>query len=212
MSSSVNLAPKRFTAATLYEAAGRRGALPREIGILNDRDRVWGPARTVDSAPGDNIWIHRAIEHAQRGDIIVVTTGGMIDAGYWGELMTRAAMRAGVAGLVIDGCVRDVSRIKELGFPILCRGACLEGTTKMPAAVGSTGQPIKLGDTTIIPGDLVVGDCDGAVVVRQSDTPDVLWNAEQREKAESVILQRLTDDGTSLLDLLAESLVMKPEQ
>ncbi|MGH9203470.1 MAG: RraA family protein [Vicinamibacterales bacterium] len=206
MSSNANAGAKRFASATLYEAAGGRGALPRGIRSPSDHDGVWGPALTVASAPGDNIWIHRAIDRAQHGDVMVVTTGGMFDAGYWGDLMTRAGIRAGIAGLVIDGCVRDVGRIKEHGFPVFCRGICIRGATKRSDAVGSIGEPITVGDTTIVGGDLVVGDGDGVVVVPKYEVQDVLRKAAQRESAEAAIRQRLSRDGTPLLDLLVEFL------
>ncbi|WP_067929419.1 4-carboxy-4-hydroxy-2-oxoadipate aldolase/oxaloacetate decarboxylase [Alicyclobacillus shizuokensis] len=189
-----------YSSATLHEAAGQRGALPSAIKPLEPDWKVCGRAVPVSSPPGDNLWLHRAIYAAQPGDILVVHTGGAYEYGYWGDVMTTAALARGLGGLVIDGCVRDGKVLRELGFPIFARGLCIRGTRKDPSGAGSIRLPIRIDDAVVQDGDLVVGDADGVVVVPQADVEATLVRAQQRERHEEevrVLLRR----GASTLDI-----------
>ena len=129
-------------AATVHEAYGRRGALPSEIKPVDAGFTVCAPAFTVDCPAGDNLWIHHAVYAAQPHDVLVVHTRGEREAGYWGEILSRAAIARELSGLVIDGGVRDVERLVEIGLPVFAANVCIGGTAKDPApAVASARRP-----------------------------------------------------------------------
>jgi 4-hydroxy-4-methyl-2-oxoglutarate aldolase len=188
----------RLGTATLYEASSQRGALPSAIKPISSTIGLAGPAFTVETSPGDNLFIHRALAAAAPGDVLVVATSAHHDAGYWGDLMTVAALARGIAGLVIDGCVRDSESIRRLGFPVFARGLSIRGTRKDPGAPGSLRTGIHLGDARIEPGDLVVGDADGVVVVSGASAAEVLEKAREREKREAGVIERLRKGETTL--------------
>lgn len=177
--------------ATLHEAGGKIGVLPPVIKPVAPRFRLCGPALTVHSPGGDNLWLHRAIEAARPGDVLVVHVGGAYEHGYWGEIMTTAAKVKGLAGLVIDGCVRDGVLLDEIGLPVFARGLCIRGTGKDYGAIGWLNEPVLFGETRVEAGDLIVGDADGVVVVPRRSAADVVARAQQREAAEAAILGRV---------------------
>jgi 4-hydroxy-4-methyl-2-oxoglutarate aldolase len=189
---------RRLGAATLHEASGQRGALPSAVKPISTAMRVAGPAFTVATPPGNNLWIHRALPAAERGDVLVVATSGHYEAGYWGDIMTVAALERGIAGLVIDGCVRDSEAIARLQFPVFARGLSIRGTGKDAAAPGSLQQRITLGDVTVEPGDLVVGDADGVVVISRAKVTEVREKARDRERREAEVMERLRKGETTL--------------
>jgi 4-hydroxy-4-methyl-2-oxoglutarate aldolase len=191
---------RNLSAASLHEAAGKQGALPAAIKPLSPAFRLCGWAFPVKSPPGDNLWLHRAIYEAAAGDVLVVHTGGFTEAGYWGEIMTQAAIERKHAGLVIDGGVRDSQRLIALAFPVFSRGICIQGTSKDPSGKGTLRAPIQLGDIVIRYGDLVVGDADGVVIIAQESAADVIEKAHARDAAEAVILERLSR-GERTLDI-----------
>jgi 4-hydroxy-4-methyl-2-oxoglutarate aldolase len=189
-----------FSSATLHEAAGRAGALPSAIKPVAPGFRIAGPARTVATAAGDNLWIHRAIDAAAPGDVLVVDAGGAHEWGYWGEVMSAAALSLRLGGLVSDACVRDGERLARLGFPVFARGLCIRGTVKVAAAPGALDRPIRLGDVTVHPGDLVVGDGDGVVALPHASVQATLAAAAAREANEALILERIKA-GARTLDI-----------
>ncbi|HSF20240.1 MAG TPA: RraA family protein [Vicinamibacteria bacterium] len=190
--------PGAFGSATLHEAAGQTGALPSAIKPIALGMRVHGPAFTVRSAPRNNLWLHRALADAAPGDVLVAEVGGWYEAGYWGDIMTVSAQTRGIAGLVLDGCVRDIERIASCGFPVFSRGACIRGTSKDPDASGALGEPITMGEVTVHPGDLVIGDADGVVIVPRDAVDEVLAKARKREANEAEIMNRLRRGETTL--------------
>ncbi|CAN5358696.1 RraA family protein [soil metagenome] len=179
-----------YPTATLHEAYGGRGAFPSVLRPIDPRRPLFGRALTVEAALGDNLWIHRALLEVKRGDVLVCTVGGDFEHGYWGEILTVAAMARGVAGLVIDGGVRDAGRIEALGFPVFCRCLCIRGTTKGIGA-GRIGGQVKFGDCIIETGDLIAGDRDGLVAVKASDVDAVAQASAAREAKEAAIIERL---------------------
>lgn len=186
--------------ATLHEAGGRIGVMPREIRPMAAAFRVCGPALTVHSPGGDNLWLHRALYVARPGDVLVVHASGAYDHGYWGEIMSAAAKARRLAGLVIDACVRDGAMLEAAGFPVFARGLCVRGTGKDFGATGWLNHPVRIGDVTVNAGDLVVGDGDGVVVVPRERAADVVARSVQREADEAAILQQL-QAGASTLDV-----------
>ncbi|PZC47975.1 MAG: 4-hydroxy-4-methyl-2-oxoglutarate aldolase [Chloroflexi bacterium] len=189
-----------FHSADLHEAAGGVGALPSGLKPVSPQFLVCGPAVTVVSPPKDNLWLHRALYAAKPGDVLVVDTGGYYEAGYWGEIMSHAAKEAGLAGMVIDGCVRDGLDIIEIGFPIWSRGLCIRGTSKDKNAVGAYNVPVRIGEITVFPGDLVMGDADGVVVIEQSTVEDVLVKTQARVDKEAETIRQI-HDGIRTVDL-----------
>lgn len=184
--------------ASLYEASTHRGALPSAIAPIWPGARVTGRALTVQSPPADNLWLHHAIYRAEPGDVLVVQVSGHFEAGYWGEIMAVAAQVRGIAGLVIDGGVRDRDAIRDLGFPVFARNLCIRGTAKSPTARGAIGAPVTIGAVTIETGDLIVGDADGVIALRPDEAEATLQRARQRDAREQDILARLRAGETTL--------------
>jgi 4-hydroxy-4-methyl-2-oxoglutarate aldolase len=187
-----------FPAATLHEAAGKIGALPHAIKPVSPSFRLSGPAITVHSPGGDNLWLHRALYIAEPGDVLVVSVSGAYEHGYWGEIMSTAAKVRGLAGLVIDGCVRDAVLLEEIGLPVFARGVCIRGTSKDFGARGWINAPTLFDDVTVIPGDLIVGDRDGVVCIPRLQVPPVVDASRTRTVDETRALQRLTAGESTL--------------
>ncbi|KIX10828.1 4-carboxy-4-hydroxy-2-oxoadipate aldolase/oxaloacetate decarboxylase [Dethiosulfatarculus sandiegensis] len=184
--------------ATIYEAQGGVGALPIYIRPLFPWMKLCGPAFPVLSCGGDNLMAHAAAAQAGPGDILVIGTGHYLAGGLWGDILTLAAQKRGIAGLLTDGCVRDSNTINEMKFPVFSAGVFMGGTTKKNK--GTMNQSIKLGGVMISPGDIIVADSDGAVVVAAEKASDVLKAALARE-AEEEEKRRKIESGVSTLDL-----------
>lgn len=189
---------RTYDAATLHEAAGKIGVLPPQIKPVASHFRVCGPAAPVHSPGGDNLWLHRAIYAAEPGDVLVVHVSDKYDHGYWGEIMSTAAQVRGLGGLVIDGCVRDVSLLREMKFPVFARGLCIRGTGKDFGARGWVNYPVLMGGVTVQPGDLIVGDEDGVVAIPRDRAQQVLAAASRRSDQERDIVRRLQSGETTL--------------
>lgn len=189
----------QLTAATIHEAYGRKGSVNPRLKAICSGMKVSGPALTVQCHPGDNLMLHKAIAEAQPGDVIVADCGG-VEMGYWGEVMTQCAMARGVGGLVIDGCVRDGSRLRELRFPVFALGFSIRGTVK--ETVGTINQPIVFGGVQVSPGDMILGDDDGLVVVAQADLADVIDSSFAREEKEAKLIAELKSGQSTTLELL----------
>jgi 4-hydroxy-4-methyl-2-oxoglutarate aldolase len=189
-----------FGTATIHEAAGKIGVLPPQIKPMAPSFAISGPAVTVQSPGGDNLWLHRAIVAAQPGDVLVVTVDGVYEHGYWGEIMSTAARARHLGGLVIDGCVRDGAILERVGFPVFARGLCIRGTGKDFSARGWINHPLLVGDVTINAGDLIVGDTDGVVAVPRDRVAEVLDKSRARENKEADVMKKL-DAGETTIDL-----------
>ncbi|HKR38670.1 MAG TPA: 4-carboxy-4-hydroxy-2-oxoadipate aldolase/oxaloacetate decarboxylase [Paraburkholderia sp.] len=195
---SVVEAARRLPAATLHEAGGKIGALPWAIKPVAPRFRICGTAVTVHSPGADNLWLHRALVLAHPGDVLVVYTNGVYEHGYWGEVMTTAAKVRGLAGLVIDGGVRDADLLEEIGFPVFARGLSIRGTGKDYGAIGWINEPVMIGNVTISAGDLIVGDRDGVVAIPRSRAAGVVEKAAKREADEAAICKRIEAGETTM--------------
>lgn len=191
-----------FPSATLHEAAGRVGALPARIKPAYPGAELIGPAFPVSAPTGDNLWIHHAVAAANPGDILVVSTGFDVadetQFGYWGEILSEAAKARQLGGLVIDGGVRDVVQLAEIGFPVFSATISLQGTVKDPAAGGSIGQPVRIGSVLVSRGDLVKADADGVVVLERATAPAVAELSRKREDDERAVIEQLRLGRTSL--------------
>lgn len=185
-----------FSAATLHEALGKIGNLPSAIKPIAPGMRVCGPAYTVQTIPRDNKIIHRAYALAKPGDVLVVNCSGYYEAGYWGDLMSLGAKTKGINGLVIDACVRDADDIEAMGFPVFSRGLCIRGTSSLEG--GTLNQPIVMGEVIVHPGDIVVGDRDGVVVVPKDRIEEAIEKATARETREEWVREQLRQGKTSI--------------
>lgn len=173
----------QFPSSILADVAGRRGGLSGRITPLSPQMRVAGSAITVEVRPGDNLMIHVALAIAQPGDVIVVDGKGDLSSALMGEIMSQQAMALGIAGVVIDGAVRDSEAIRALGFPMFAAGLNPNGPTKSVA--GRVNHPISLGGVTVQPGDLIVGDADGITVIERASAAALLPLAEEKVAAET---------------------------
>lgn len=188
----------RHGASTLHEAQGRSGDLPAAIRAMTATAALAGPAFTVATRPGNNLLVHRALAVAPRGSVLVVGTGGTEGHpwGYWGDILTVAAMERGIAGLVIDGCVRDLAAIAASGFPVFARGTAIRGTEKSPD--GEIGGALTLGHAVVRSGDLIVGDADGVVAVPAARAVEAIAAARARTEKEAGIIAALRGGRTTL--------------
>jgi 4-hydroxy-4-methyl-2-oxoglutarate aldolase len=186
----------QFSAATLHEALGKTGNLPSAIKPIVPKMKVCGRAYTVKTMPCDNMLLHRAYAYAKAGDVLVVNCSNFYEVGYWGDLMSLGAMTKGIAGLVIDGCVRDADDIEAMGFPVFSRGLCIKGTGNQ--GEGTLNEPIIMGEIIVNPGDFIVGDRDGVVVIPQNRVEDVLSKAHARELKEENVRKELRKGLNSL--------------
>lgn len=199
VSHSTLQALSQLGAATIYEAQRAQGALDSGIKPIAPGMRISGPALTVDTRAGDNLMLHYALLKAKPGDVLVVDAKGFAEAGLWGDVLTEQAQKVGLAGLVINGAVRDAAAMIAVGFPVFCRGLSIKGTSKSQA--GLLNVPITIGEVRIAPGDIIVGDQDGLVVVDQHEVEEVLALARAREDKEALFRERIRS-GVSTVELL----------
>ena len=181
----------KFQAAILADVAGRRGTLNGRISALTPQMKVAGPAFTVEVRAGDNLMIHTAMTLAKPGDVIVVDGKGDLSAALMGALMINACKQLRLGGVVLDGALRDTLELRELGFPVFAAGANPNGPHKF--SPGRINWPISCGGIAVNPGDLIVGDADGVVVI-------------EREKAQSLLsmaAKKVADEDARMKDIRA---------
>ena len=177
----------QFTAATIHEAQGRRGAVHSSIKPIDPESSFVGSACTVVCAPRDNLMLQIAIHYAQPGDVLVVSAGAYSEAGMFGDVLGNACKSKGIAALVTDAGVRDTRELRALGLPVFSGSVSIRGTVK--ETLGSINQPLVFGGELIYPGDVIKGDADGIVVVRRE---------EVREAAELDLITKYWAGGTTI--------------
>jgi RraA family protein len=185
----------KFAASILADVAGRRGTLCSRVAPLSPSMRIAGPALTVEVRPGDNLMIHAAMAIAKPGDVLVIDGKGDETAALMGEIMVSQCKAMGLAGIVIYGSVRDTEALVDMGFPVYAIGANPNGPTKnIP---GRINWPISVGGASVNPGDLIVGDADGVVVVEREKAASLLGAAAKKVDSETKRLEGIRS-GTEL--------------
>ena len=182
--------------ATVAEAASGVRIVLAPLRPVAPGMRVAGPARTVRCLAGDNLALHLAINRAHPGDVIVADYGASTDSGPFGEIMALACQMRGIAGLVINGAVRDSQEIAKLGFPVFARGINIRGTTKLNR--GEVDVPVEIGGVRIDPGDIIVADADAVIALPATMVDAALAASEARIAREAQMMQRLRAGETTL--------------
>jgi 4-hydroxy-4-methyl-2-oxoglutarate aldolase len=184
--------------ATVYEAYGRNGDVDPEIRTMTPGLAVAGAAFTAICERGDNLALHRAVAQAGKGDVLVICGHGA-SFGYLGDILAEAAVNRGIAGIVIDGCCRDVAELRKMRFPVWARGLAIRGATKTKPGVLQTR--VQFGGIEIAQGDLIVADDDGVCAVPYAAVASVLEGTRKRLAQETQVRERLRR-GELTLDLL----------
>jgi 4-hydroxy-4-methyl-2-oxoglutarate aldolase len=196
VSTTGNIAPAlaRLGSATIGESGGL--AADRRLRPAWSGAALAAPAYPVGCTPGDNLAVHVAVTTAPQGSVLVVDVGRVADRGYWGEVLTTAAEAAGLAGLVIDGGVRDVAALEAHGFAVFSSTIALTGATKDKP--GTVGAPVRVGGVEVSVGDWVVADVDGVAFVPAGAVEDVLAAGEDREAKEAGFFEALKSGSTTV--------------
>jgi 4-hydroxy-4-methyl-2-oxoglutarate aldolase len=186
----------KFSSATVHEAQGRKGALSSKIKPIDRSMSFCGPAVTVVCAPRDNLMLQVAIHYAQKGDVVLVAAGEFEEAGTFGDVLGNAMKAKGVAAMVTDSGVRDTKDLIELGLPVFSGSVCIKGTVK--ETIGPINHPLVFGDEIVYPGDVLLGDADGVVVVRKDEIEEVIALSQARVDAEDELIRLYKEGGTTI--------------
>lgn len=181
------------------DAMNRMNCMEAAIKSVTENSRIAGPAVTVKSMVGDNTMSHHAIYEAEPGDVLVIDARGHLNTSVWGFVQTMACRLRKIQAVVIDGAIRDLKEIRESGFPVFCKGVSPAGPHK--GWGGSVNEPIQCGGVPVEPGDIVIGDDDGVVVVPRRIAQEVLERSNERLETEREWMQKL-NAGVSTIEIL----------
>lgn len=189
---------RRHGSATVHEALGRIGAMRHEIKPIAKGMKVCGSAFTVHCPAGDNITLLKAVKEARKGDVLVIDFGRILEAGPFGEVLAVECHTKGLAGLITTGSVRDTAEVTAMGFPVFSAAVSIVGTVK--ESLGTINHPIVAGDVIVNPGDVVLGDDDGVVVIPRERAEEAVEKSDARQAKEAAVMERLKA-GESLFDI-----------
>jgi 4-hydroxy-4-methyl-2-oxoglutarate aldolase len=192
--------------ADVTDAQNRTGAMDSRIRTLSADRKILGSALTVNLPPGDNLMLYKAMQLAQPGDVLVVNTNGNSTKAIWGELMTKSAMALKISGLVVDGLIRDGGVISQLDFPVFCCGTVPVSVEK--SGPGFVNGEIVCGGTVVHPGDIIVGDDDGVVVIAKQMLSMVVENIKKLQERE-VLRRQEIENGQILPKWLDRVMIEK---
>lgn len=185
-----------FGVATVHEAVGRIGLVGTALQPLQQGARIAGSAVTVLSWPGDNLMIHAAIEQCRAGDLLVVTTNSPSLDGSFGELFATQLQHRGVRGLVTTGGVRDAVDLRAMGFPVWSAAVNAQGTVK--ATPGAVNVPVVVGGVVVNPGDAVIADDDGVMVVPRLGAAEAIEKSQARTDKEAAARAAYLEGAVSM--------------
>jgi 4-hydroxy-4-methyl-2-oxoglutarate aldolase len=191
-----------YATSTIYEAAGRRGEMEPAVRALIPGTRMAGRAFTVQCFLGDTTSVIQAIDLANPGDVLVIDIGGTDRATAWGGSSSAASKKRGIAGVVTNGSARDLDEMRSVGLPVYATGVSVRGTAKHYQGV--TGVPVSVGGAVVKPGDIIIGDADGVVVVPQEREDELLAKTIQQKAKEDDKAARI-EKGESLAKILGIS-------
>lgn len=184
---------RNFVTPHISDNMNRLNAVDAAIRPIHCSGKLVGSAFTVKTRPGDNLMVHKAIEMAGQGDVIVVDAGGDVTHSIMGEIMVRIAMKKGIEGFIIDGAIRDSEAIRQLNYPIYAKGITHRGPYK--DGPGEINVPIQIGGMVVNPGDLIVADMDGIVVIPTEFAEELAIKVEKTMEKEKEILSSI-ENGT----------------
>ena len=182
-----------FPVSNIDDNMGRIAAVDASIFPLNPNAKLLGTAFTVNAPAGDNLLFHKALDMAQPGDVIVLANKGSLSRSLCGEIMSNYAKSRGLAGIIIDGCVRDSAALRELDFPVYAKGITPNGPYKN--GPGEMNFPVSFAGIIINPGDIIVGDADGLLVIRPEDAEELAKKAKAWHDSEEKQLEGILTKG-----------------
>ena len=186
---------QQFTVSQLADAFGDSVPVETAIRPLDSQFRICGSALTVECTPGDNLTLHHALHLARAGDALVVTGSANADAALWGELMSISAHLKGLAGTIVDGAVRDILEIRDIGYPVFSRHVTPRRAAK--ATYGKINVPVRIGLITVKPGDLIVADANGIVSIPRQKLDEAVQRGQRIANEESSIKSEILAGRTT---------------
>ena len=184
---------REIPVANIDDNMGRIAAVDASIFPLNPNAKILGTAFTVNAPAGDNLLFHKALDMAQPGDVIVLANKGSLSRSLCGEIMSNYAKSRGLAGIIIDGCIRDSAALRELDFPVYAKGVTPNGPYKN--GPGEMNFPVSFAGIIINPGDIIVGDADGLLVIRPEDAEELAKKAKAWHDSEEKQLEGILTKG-----------------
>lgn len=189
--------------ANIDDCMGRNAAIDANIRPMN-KAKVLGSAFTVRVPQGDNLMFHKAMDLAKPGDVIVIDAGGGMEHAIFGELMVTYCKIRGIAGIIVDGCIRDSDAIADMDFPVYARGITPNGPYKN--GPGEINVPVSIGGKVVCPGDIIAGDCDGVVIIKPEDAQALIAKTKAVIDKEAAIMDKILNEGTYIRPWVNEKL------